>query len=39
VSLVTSRLKSQSCTNLGYSVKEIGKVLGIKKSLIYKILH
>jgi transposase len=25
--------------NLGYSVKEIEKVLGIKKSLIYKTLH
>src|SRR6202789_4344935 len=25
--------------NLGYSVKEIGKVLGVKKSLIYKTLH
>ena len=25
--------------NLGYSVKEIGEVLGIKKSLIYNTLH
>ena len=25
--------------NVGYSVKEIGEVLGIKKSLIYNTLH
>ncbi len=25
--------------NLGYPVKKIGEVLGIKKSLIYKMLH